>query len=62
VKILKEINEDPLYLFSNFEVVKIGKNNQIIGSGLYGDIYLARNKKNNKLYAIKHVIYPLKYR
>jgi hypothetical protein len=61
-KIVKEINDDPLYLFSNFEVVKIGKNKQIIGSGLYGDIYLARNKKNSKLYAIKQVIYPLNYR
>ena len=54
-KILKEMNDDPLFLFSNFEIVKIGKNNQIIGSGLYGDIYLARNKMNNKLYAIKQV-------
>jgi len=52
---LKELKNDPLYNFLNFEIVKIGKNPQILGNGLYGDIFLAKNRKNNKLYAIKQV-------
>ena len=55
---LKETNNnDPLFVFSNFEIVKIGKNPQILGNGIYGDIFLAKNKKNNKLYAIKQVLF-----
>ena len=54
--LLNEIKIDSLFNYSNFEIVKIGKSPQILGNGLYGDIFLAKNMKNNKLYAIKQVI------
>jgi hypothetical protein len=52
---VKQINEDPLYDFKNFEFVKTGMINQIIGSGAFGDVLLARNKIDHKLYAIKQM-------
>jgi aurora kinase len=52
---VKQIKEDPLYDFKNFEFVKTGMINQIIGSGAFGDVLLARNKIDHKLYAIKQM-------
>ena len=52
---LKEIQNDPLYDFENFEFLKSNNKNQIIGSGAFGDVLLATNKINNNLYAIKQM-------
>ena len=52
---LREIQNDPLYDFENFEFLKSNNKNQIIGSGAFGDVLLARNKINNNLYAIKQM-------
>ena len=54
-KFLKEIPNDPLYNFSNFEYVMRGNNKHILGSGAFGDVYLAKNKCDGKLYAIKQM-------
>ena len=39
----------------NFEICKENNQLQVIGSGAFGNVYLAKSKKDNKLYAIKHV-------
>jgi serine/threonine protein kinase len=48
-----EIKNDPFYDFENFEFVKKSDKKKTIGSGAFGDVYLATNKLDNKLYAIK---------
>ena len=53
VKDLKKNNS--LYDFKNFEMMKIGKRPNIIGSGAFGEVFLAKNKLNNQFYAIKQV-------
>jgi serine/threonine protein kinase len=52
---LKEIPEDPYYDYKNFELVKSNKKPQNIGSGAFGDVYLAKHKKDGKLFAIKQM-------
>jgi serine/threonine protein kinase len=52
---VRQIKEDPLYDFKNFEFIKTGNSNQIIGSGAFGDVLLARNKVDRKFYAIKQM-------
>jgi len=52
---LKDIIDNPLYDFKNYEYVKSGKKNQILGAGAFGDVYLAKNKIDGKFYAIKHM-------
>lgn len=50
----KEIKNDPLYNFENFEFV-LTKNDKkkTVGSGAFGDVYMATNRVDNKMYAIK---------
>jgi hypothetical protein len=43
------------YDFKNFELMKIGKRPNIIGSGAFGEVFLAKNKLNNLFFAIKQV-------
>ena len=54
---LKEIPDDIYYDFSNFTPVKSaeGKNSKIIGTGAIGNVYLAKNKIDKKLFAIKQI-------
>ena len=52
---LKEIVNESVYEFKNFEYVKTGKKNQVLGCGAFGDVYLAKNKVDNKFYAIKQM-------
>ena len=49
------LQNDPLYEYHNFELIKIGNVPQTIGNGLYGDLYMAKNIQNNKIYSIKQV-------
>jgi hypothetical protein len=56
---LKEFKNDPLYEFKNFEFLKLGSEYHVIGSGAFGDVFLTRNKKNGKYYAIKQVKYSI---
>lgn len=52
---LKEIQNESTYDFKNFEFVKVGKKPQVLGCGAFGDVYLAKNKVDNKNYAIKQM-------
>jgi hypothetical protein len=52
---LKEYKNDALHDFKNFEILKLGEELHVIGSGAFGDVLLARNKKDGKYYAIKQV-------
>ena len=56
-KIIEEYIDDPLYSLNNFQFVRNPKNNKIVGCGFgsYGQVLLAKNLKNNLLYAIKHI-------
>jgi serine/threonine protein kinase len=53
----KEIKEDPFYEYNNFELVtnKSTHNLENLGSGAFGDVYLAKHKKDSKMYAIKQM-------
>jgi len=54
---LKEIENDPYYDYENFEYVmdlKTGKK-KLIGAGAFGEVFLTKNKLDNKLFAVKHV-------
>ena len=46
-------NSNVSYFYKNFEYVKIGFKNQLIGAGAYGDVFLAKHKVDYKKYAIK---------
>jgi serine/threonine protein kinase len=50
---LKEYKNDKIYDFNNFKFLKLGEDLHIIGSGAFGDVYLAKNNINGKYYAIK---------
>jgi serine/threonine protein kinase len=52
---LTDIKVDPYFAFSNFEKVKINNKERILGSGAFGDVYLAKHKKDGILYAIKQL-------
>lgn len=54
---MKEIIEDPVYDFKNFEFVKNKTTKRVeeLGAGAFGDVFLAKNKVNGKLYAIKQM-------
>jgi serine/threonine protein kinase len=56
-KFLKEIAHDPYFDFKNFISVKKkdGKSKKIIGTGAMGNVFLARNKIDEKLFAIKQI-------
>ena len=56
-KIIENFIDDPLYSLNNFQFVRNPKNNKIVGCGFgsYGQVLLAKNIKNNLLYAIKHI-------
>lgn len=48
----KEIKVEPFYDFKNFEFIKTDKKKPL-GSGAFGDVFLAKNKFDKKQYAIK---------
>ena len=52
---LREIKDDPIYEFKNFQFLKSKNTNQVLGSGAFGDVLLARNIINNNLFAIKQM-------
>lgn len=55
-RIINPEKEDPYYDYKNMELVKTtSKKFQIIGGGAFGDVYLAKHKKDGKLFAIKKV-------
>jgi serine/threonine protein kinase len=53
--ILKEKERSAYFDFANFEKVKVGNKYKILGSGAFGEVYLARNSIDSKFYAIKHI-------
>lgn len=52
-KDLKNFNN--LFDFKNFEFMKIGKKPNVIGTGAFGEVFLAKNKLNGQFFAIKQV-------
>ena len=53
-KVLEKYIEEPIHNFNNIEFVK-NENNEFIkcGNGIFSEVYLGKNKKNNLNYAIK---------
>ena len=51
----KKIHYDSKYDLDNFTPVMDGKEIKSIGSGSFGQVYLAQNTLDNKIYAIKHM-------
>ena len=49
----REIPKDEIYNFENFEPFLVNKTPFIIGTGTFSDVYLYKNKINNKFYAMK---------
>ena len=55
-KFHKKVTYSPKYSLNNFVPVNDSNNEiKIIGSGSFGNVYLAKNTLDNKLYAIKHM-------
>lgn len=52
---LKEYKNEDIHSFKNYLFLKLGDEFHQIGSGSFGDVYLAKNKKDGKYYAIKQV-------
>ena len=52
----KQRNYDEKYNLENFIPVFEDGEPKIIGGGSFGQVFLVTNTKNNKLYAIKHMI------
>jgi len=53
---LLEFENCKMYNFENFEYAKFGQEFNVIGKGAYSEVFLAKNKINEKYYAIKKVI------
>ena len=54
-KFLKEIPNDPTFHYNNFEYALKGNQKQLLGTGAFGEVFLAKNKVDGKFYAIKHM-------
>jgi serine/threonine protein kinase len=54
-EILKEIRLDSYFNFDNFEKVKMGNKPQLLGSGAFGEVYLVKNRRDGKLFAVKQM-------
>ena len=52
----KEINYDKHFSLDNLILVNLKGSPKLIGNGSFGKVYLAKNKNDNKYYAIKHMI------
>jgi len=54
---LSEFVNNPYYDYTNFEYIIDTKTNKkkLIGAGTLGEVFLAKNVIDNKIFAVKHV-------
>ena len=55
---LQDLETDPYYDYSNFDYVYDLRTSKkkILGMGAFGEVFLAKHKKDQKQFAIKHVL------
>jgi serine/threonine protein kinase len=54
-EILKDVKCDPYFDYQNLVKVKISGKSNILGSGAFGDVFLAKHKIDDKFYAVKQM-------
>jgi serine/threonine protein kinase len=54
-EILKDIRLDSYFNFDNFEKVKMGNKLHLLGTGAFGEVYLVKNRRDGKLFAVKQM-------
>ena len=54
-QILKEVVYDEIYSIKNLEFINNKDKRLLIGSGEFANVYIAKNKINNKYYAVKQI-------
>lgn len=49
----KSSNPDDYFFYKNFQILKTGQVKNILGKGAFGEVNLVKNKKDNRLFAMK---------
>lgn len=50
---LDDLQIDDYFYYENFNIVKIGDRKNVLGSGSYGEVFLAQNVNDSKFFAMK---------
>lgn len=50
---LEDLQIDDYFYYENFNIVKIGERKNVLGSGSYGEVFLAQHINDKKLFAMK---------